>query len=95
MAHWPKTVSGNLLLFLFTIAAAPIVVWAAVLLSGPLVWASLVVVALMVVALVIRRRRIDAARERAWVGSFSFGDVVRRRRAKETLDPSHALGGLA
>jgi hypothetical protein len=88
MAHWPKTVSGNLLIFLFTIAVAPVVVWAAVLLSGPLVWASLVVVALGIIGLVIRQRRIDAARERAWVGAFSFGDVVRRRRATEALDPS-------
>ena len=94
MAHWPKTISGNLLLFLFTIAVAPIVVWAAVMLSGPLVWASLVVVALTIVALLVRHRRIEAARERAWVGSFSFGDVVRRRHAKESLQPSHTLGGV-
>ena len=87
MAHWPKTVSGNLLIFAFTLAVAPLAVAAAVALSGPLVWALLVIVALVIVGMVIWRRRVDAARERAWVGSFSFRDVVRRRHAKEALDP--------
>jgi apolipoprotein N-acyltransferase len=90
MANWPKTVSGNLLIVLFTIAFAPVLVWAAVIMSGPLVWASLIVVGLVIVGVFIRRRRVDAARERAWVGAFSFGDVVRRRHAKEALDVSGA-----
>jgi hypothetical protein len=85
MAHWPKTVSGNLLIFLFTIAVAPIVVWAAVVLSGPLVWAGLTVAAVAIAGSLVWRRRLEAARERAWVGSFSFGDVVRRRRDREAL----------
>jgi alpha/beta superfamily hydrolase len=38
----------------------------------------------MGVALYIWRRRVEAARERAWVGAFSFGDVVARMRARET-----------
>jgi hypothetical protein len=84
LAHWPKTPSGNLFLSMIVLGIAPIVIWVAVILSGPLVWASLAVVGLMGVALYIWRRRVEAARERAWVGAFSFGDVVARMRARET-----------
>lgn len=91
MAHAPKTVYGYVILFLFGLAVVPLLVSAAVALSGPLVWAALAAVALMCVALFVWRRRADAARERAWVGSFSFGDVVARMRAKEALRiPAHA-----
>jgi hypothetical protein len=83
VVHWPKTVYGNVILFMLTLAITPLVVWAAVSLSGPLVWAALAVVALALVGLAIRRRRIEAARERAWVGAFSFGDVIDRMRARE------------
>lgn len=83
LAHWPKTVSGNLFLSVIVIGVAPIVIWVAVILSGPLVWASLAVAALGCVTLYMWRRRVEAARERAWVGSFSFGDVVARIRARE------------
>jgi hypothetical protein len=83
MVHWPNTVYGNVILLLLTLAITPIVVWAAVSLSGPLVWAALAVVALACVAGYIRRRRIEAARQRAWVGAFSFGDVIDAMRARE------------
>ncbi|HZB01724.1 MAG TPA: hypothetical protein VE800_06420 [Actinomycetota bacterium] len=85
MVHWPKTVYGNVILLMLTAAVAPALVWAAVSLSGPLVWATLAVVAVAGVALYIRRRRIEAARERAWVGSFSFGDAVDQMRAREAV----------
>jgi membrane protein implicated in regulation of membrane protease activity len=94
MAHWPKTVSGNLFMFALVVMIAPLVVWIAVALSGPLVWASLAVVALLSLALYAWRRRVESARERAWVGQFSFGDVVRRMRAREALDLSHGLEGV-
>jgi hypothetical protein len=32
------------------------------------------------------RHRLETARERNWVGEFSFGDVVRRRRADEAVE---------
>lgn len=82
MAHWPKTVSGNMLVFLTALIVTPIVIAIAVSLSGPLVWASLAAAALTGVAIYAWRRRVDAARERAWVGEFSFGDVVARRRSE-------------
>jgi membrane protein implicated in regulation of membrane protease activity len=94
MAHWPKTVSGNLFVFALVVLVTPIVVWIAVSLSGPLVWASLAIVALASVALYAWRRRVESARDRAWVGQFSFGDVVRRMRAREALDVSHGLEGV-
>lgn len=49
----------------------------------PLVLASLAVVALVSIVLFARSRRIEAARERAWIGTFSFGDVVARMRDRE------------
>jgi membrane protein implicated in regulation of membrane protease activity len=93
MAHWPKTVSGNLFIFVLAVGAAPILVWLAVSLSGPMVWASLTVVALTCVALYVWRRRIEADKERAWVGAFSFGDEIRRMRAREA-HRSDALEGV-
>ena len=86
MAHWPKTLRGNVLTVLLIVAATPLVVIVANALSGPIVWAGLVLVALTFLALYVWRRRVDAARERAWVGAFSFGDVVARMRAREALD---------
>ena len=88
MAHWPKTVRGNVLAVLLIAAVAPAVLMVAVLLSGPWVWAAIVAVALASIALVVWRRRVEAARERAWVGAFSFGDVVASMRARDALDVS-------
>ena len=85
MVHWPKTVYGNVILLMLTAAVAPVLVWAAVSLSGLLVWATLAVATVAGVALYIRRRRIEVARERAWVGSFSFGDAVDQMRAREAV----------
>jgi membrane protein implicated in regulation of membrane protease activity len=84
MAHRPKTVLGNVLLFLLTLGIAAFAVWV-VSLTGPLVWASLAVAAISSVAVYAWRRRVEAARERAWVGEFSFGDVVARMHAREAL----------
>ena len=85
MAHWPKTVSGNLFTFALAVVVVPLLVWFFVTLPGVVIW-GLAAVALAAVALVIWRRRVDAARERAWVGEFSFADVVARRRAAEELE---------
>jgi predicted PurR-regulated permease PerM len=88
MAQLPKTIPGKVFLALFVIAAVPVLVWFAIMLSGPIVWASVAVIVISAVVLFIRRRRDDAARERAWVGAFSFADVVARKRADATLDHS-------
>jgi len=93
MAHWPKTLRGNVVTVFLVVAATPLVVIVSTALSGPLVWAGLALVALTCVALYIWRRRVDDARERAWVGAFSFGDVVASMRAREALDSLGAMKG--
>ena len=84
MAHWPKTVSGNLFMLGLMIVVVPLLVWFVVTLPS---WVLVGIAAAVLVAigLVIWRRRLDAERERAWVGEFSFGDVVRRRQVAEEL----------
>ena len=85
MAHWPKTVSGNIFTFALLILVVPVVVW--FLITLPAIFQlGLGAVALASVALLVWRHRLESARERNWVGEFSFGDVVRRRRADEALE---------
>jgi len=85
MAHWPKTVSGNLFTLGLAAVVVPLLVWFLITLPGLVIW-GLAVVALAAIALVFWRRRVEASRERAWVGGFSFGDVVRRRDAAEEVE---------
>jgi hypothetical protein len=85
MAHWPKTVSGNLFTFGLGAVVVPLLVWFVITLPGLVLW-GLAVIALAAIALVLWRRRVEATRERAWVGEFSFADVVRRRHAAEELE---------
>ena len=85
MAHWPRTVPGKTIYLLTIAVIVPLSVW--FLINVPwYVLGVLGVAALVSVALYLWRRRVDAARERAWVGEFSFGDVVGRMRAREALD---------
>ncbi|HEX5937972.1 MAG TPA: hypothetical protein VFZ75_09840 [Actinomycetota bacterium] len=91
MVHRPRTVIGYVFLFLTALGITPIVVSLAGSLSSPWLWASVAVIALICIAVIAQRRRVEAAKERAWVGSFSFGDVVASMRAREAADGlSHA-----
>jgi hypothetical protein len=92
MAHWPKTVPGKVLDSLLVIAAVPVVLWAAVTLSGPVVWISLGVAALTSIAVYLWRRKLNTAREQTWIGAFSFADVVKGMRAREALQVSARRG---
>jgi 4-amino-4-deoxy-L-arabinose transferase-like glycosyltransferase len=85
MAHWPKTVSGKLFLLALAAVVVPPLVWFAVTVPG-LVLLALAVIAIACVAIYAWRHKREAARERAWVGEFSFGDVIDRMRAREALD---------
>ena len=85
MVHWPKTVSGNLFTIGLAVVVVPLLVWFFVTLPGFVLW-GIAAAVVASVALVIWRRKVEAARERAWVGEFSFGDVVARRRAAEELE---------
>jgi hypothetical protein len=83
MAYWPKTIRGNALALFGFIVAVPVVVVIAISLSGPFVWAGLVVIALTTIALIVWRRWIQVTRERAWSSEFSFASVVVTMRARE------------
>ncbi|MDP9118713.1 MAG: hypothetical protein M3M93_00345 [Actinomycetota bacterium] len=85
MAQWPKTVRGKLFYVALAAVVVPLLVWFVATLPSLFLWA-IAGVALASVALYAWRRRVESARERAWVGEFSFGDVVRRRRAEEALE---------
>ena len=85
MVHWPKSIFGNALLFLVILGAAGIAVPIAFAVPGSLLAASAAVGALTFVGLFVWRRRVEASRERAWVGQFSFGDVIARMRAREAI----------
>jgi hypothetical protein len=85
MARWPKAVRGKLFYISLAAVAVPLVVWFVLTLPNIFLWA-IAVVALASGALYLWRRRVESARERAWVGEFSFGDVVSRRRAEEALN---------
>jgi hypothetical protein len=87
MVHWPKTAYGNALLFLVSLGAVGIVVSLAAVVPGSLLGGAAVAVVLTYVGLYVWRRRVEAARERAWVDQFSFGDVIARMRAREALAP--------
>lgn len=76
MANWPKTVRGNLVASVLALIVVLAVVQMAIGLSGPIVWASLAVVALTSVVLVVRHRMTAAAQELAVVDAPSFGDVL-------------------
>jgi hypothetical protein len=83
MIHRPKTVYGYVFLFLLAIVVAAILVTIVASQWSTLVLGIIGVVALASLVTVLWRRRVEAERERAWVGSFSFGDVVARMKARE------------
>lgn len=86
MAYWPKTLRGNVLTVLLISVGAPIALIGAIALSGPWVWGGLTLVAFTSVALYIWRHTVEHRRERAWVGAFSFGDMVASMKARQALD---------
>jgi membrane protein implicated in regulation of membrane protease activity len=85
MAHWPKTISGNIFTIALAAIVVPMLVWFLLTLQA-MFQVGLGAVALGCVALYLWRRRLESARERNWVGEFSFGDVVARRRDEEALE---------
>lgn len=85
MVHLPKSIYGNALLFLVTLGVVGIAVPVVAAVPGSLLAASAAAIVLMCVGLVVWRRRVEAGRERAWVGQFSFGDVIARMHAREAI----------
>jgi hypothetical protein len=74
------------ILFMILVTAVVATAWLATTRTSPLLWVAVVVaaVALAITGIVGRRRGIDAARERAWTGAFSFASVVVKMRARDT-----------
>lgn len=93
MAHWPRTATGKSFYIGLIAVVAPLTVWFLVTVPWYVLWA-LGVIALVSIALYLWRRRLDAAREKAWVGEFSFGDVVGRMKARDALDRAREPGAL-
>jgi ABC-type bacteriocin/lantibiotic exporter with double-glycine peptidase domain len=84
MSQTSKTVRAHVALLLFAIAVG-LVLWFATALSLLVVWVAIAVIAVIAVAAIVvyvRAPRMEAARKRAWDGSFSFATVVARRRAE-------------
>ena len=90
MVHRPKSIYGNALLFLVILGVAGVAVPVAFAVPGSLLAAAAAAVALTCIGLVVWRRKVETARERAWVGQFSFGDVIARMRAREAIAPPAA-----
>jgi hypothetical protein len=93
MVHWPRTVSGKSFYVAAIAVVVPLTVWFLMTVPSYVLWA-LGVIALVSIALYVWRRRLDADRERAWVGEFSFGDVVGRMKARDALDRAREPGAL-
>lgn len=94
MAHWPRTVTGKSFYVALIAVVVPLTVWFLMTVPSYVLWA-LGVIAIISVALSVWRRRLDAAREKAWVGEFSFGDVVGRMKARDGLDRAGEARALA
>ena len=93
MAHWPKTGTGRAFYVGLIAVVVPFTVWFLMTVPSYVLYA-LGVVALVWVGLYLWRRKLDAAREKAWVGEFSFGDVVGRMKARDALDRAREPGTL-
>ena len=86
MAHWPKTVRGNLIAFVLTLIVLLALVQAAIGLSGPFTWAFLAVVVLASAVLITWHRRAAAAHDLALGDSPSFGDVLSHWKRHDDLE---------
>lgn len=80
MAHWPKSVGGNVIALVLALIVVMTAIQLAIALSGPIVWLTLAAVALtsgvVLVVLVTRHRMTAAAFDLALADAPSFGDVL-------------------
>ena len=92
MVHLPKSVIGYLFSFLIVLGIGYAVVSGRDTLSSPWLWAPAAVIVATSLVAFAWHRRVAAARERAWNGSFSFSEVVARRRAEDALRRAESTG---
>jgi len=86
MAHWPRSVGGNLLTFLVVGVLLAFLVQVSVALSGVVIWVVIALSAVVASTLLVVygwHRRAQTARDIATNDAPSFGDVLRRRKASE------------
>jgi uncharacterized membrane protein len=83
--QWPKTGTGRAFSIASIAVVVPPTVWFVMTVPSYVLYA-LGVIALISVGVYLWRRKLDADREKAWVGEFSFGDVVGRMKARDALD---------
>jgi len=91
--QWPKTGTGRAFYIGLIAVVVPFTVWFLMTVPSYVIYA-LGVIALISVGLYLWRRKLDAAREKAWVGEFSFADVVGRMKARDALDRAREPGTL-
>jgi Flp pilus assembly protein TadB len=84
MSEASNSVRAHPIALLLAAIGVGLVVYLAIALSDPLVWIAVAVIAAVATFLYVRGRRIEAARERAWEGSFSLSFADARRRAEAT-----------
>ena len=81
MAHWPRTIGGNVIIFALAIVAGAILVQLAMALSGPVVWAIVAFAVIVPLALYLWNEKTQRANDVAVAGAPSFGPAVARRRS--------------
>jgi uncharacterized protein (DUF58 family) len=89
MVHRPRTFTGYVLLLLVALGIGWMLTALQGLLSNPLLWAFFAIAGLIYLAVILYRRRVEAVRERAWVGSFSFAEAVASLHAREAKEILH------
>jgi Flp pilus assembly protein TadB len=93
VAHWPRTVRGNLYAIPITIAAIATLVQLVIAVSGPAVWTLAAVVCGASTVFYVWNRRVRRASDLAVADAPSFGDVLAARLANEALGAAYGGGG--
>ena len=86
MAHWPKTLLGNILAVPLALLVLGLFVQLAIGLSGPVVWIGLAFVAVISIVAFFWVERSRRANDLLVAGAPSFGDVLAEKR--RSIDPT-------
>lgn len=89
MAHWPKSIAGNVMaVMLALIVVVGLAQLAIALSSHRLLGVFLLVAALTTAVLIVRHRRVAAAQDLALADAPSFGDVLPHWDRHDDLIPA-------
>lgn len=92
MAHWPKTVRGNLVAVVLGVCGLAFLAQTAVALSGPVVWALVAGIALTAAVVYVRLRRVHAMSDAALADAPSFADALSRTNRTDANEARELLG---